>query len=68
MEMADDKELARDVLLGLAEEKLRTDALIMLYGEEHDVHLQKLALGLRNFPAALATAVRDFVSERQAGV
>ena len=65
--MADDKELARDALFGLEEEKLRNAALIMLYGAEHDVHLQKLVLGLRN-TAALATAVRDFVSERQAGV
>ena len=67
VEMVDDKELARDALFGLEEEKLRNAALIMLYGAEHDVHLQKLVLGLRN-TAALTTAVRDFVSERQAGV
>ena len=65
--MSDDKELARDALLGLDEEKLRNAALIMLYGPEHGVHLQQLVLGLCKTPA-LATAVRDFVSERQAGV
>ena len=67
MEMATDIELARDSLLGLQEERLRNGALIMLYGTEHDVHLQRLVLGLRG-STALATAVRDFVSERKAGV
>ncbi len=41
---------------------------MMLYGDEYDdAHLQRLVLGLRN-TAALAGIVRDFVSERQAGV
>ena len=69
MKMVDDRQLARDALLGLEEEAWRDDALAMLYDTDTSqaAKLQQLVLELRS-TAALAGAVRAFVSQHQAGV
>ena len=69
MEMADDRKLAIDALLGLEGEAWRDDALAMLYDTDTSqaAKLQQLVLELHS-TAALAAAVRAFVSQRQAGV
>ena len=65
--MVDNRKLATDALLQLEGEEWRDAALAMLYSTSHNADLQQLVLDLRN-TAALAGAVRAFVSQHQAGV
>ena len=65
--LVDDRKLDMVALLGLEGEAWRDDALAMLHGTSHAAKLQQLVLDLHS-TAALAGAVRAFVSQRQAGV
>ena len=65
--MVDNRQLARDALLGLEEKELRVAALAMLYDTSHGAGLQQLVLDLSG-TGDLADAVKVFVSEHQAGV
>eukprot|EP00891_Asterochloris_glomerata_P005842 jgi/Astpho2/5842/fgenesh1_pg.00080_%23_84_t len=66
VEMVDNRQLARDALLGLEEKELRVAALAMLYDTSHGAGLQQLVLDLSG-TGDLADAVKVFVSEHRAG-